>query len=325
VSDSTDQPPEVTRLVAARAERRAARDWAAADQIRDRLAGLGWQVVDTPDGPRVDRAAPQRPVTYAWAEEVPSRLDEPPTADTTLVVVAEDHPDDLERLIAALWRHRATSLKMSLVVVANAPTLDVASILDRGWPDAATREVITAEPRVGWAEAHNMGLRRVDGRAAICLDGSIEPLGDIVEPLLAALGRRGVGIAGAWGLTSADARQFAEAPAGEVDAVEGYCLALRREVLSAIGLFDPWFRFYRHADLELSFRARASGWRAVAVGDLPVRRHEHRAWAALSAEERERLSRRNFYRFLKRWGDRRDLLLHPAPLPVPAEVVEADR
>lgn len=325
MSDPTDLPPEVARLVAARAERRSARDWAAADEIRDSLAGLGWQVVDTPDGPRVDRTAAPRPVTYARADEVPSRLDEPPTGDATLVVVAEDHPDDLERLIAALWRHRPDARGVTLVVVANAPTFDPTPILDRRWPDAATREVIAAEPRVGWAEAHNMGLRRVDGRGAICLDGSVEPLGDIVEPLLAALGRQGVGIAGAWGLTSADARHFAEAPAGEVDAIEGYCMGLRREVLSAVGLFDPWFRFYRHADLELSFRARAAGWRAVAVADLPLRRHEHRAWAALSTDERERLSRRNFYRFLKRWGDRRDLLLHPAPLPVPAEAIEADR
>jgi len=28
--------------------------------------------------------------------------------------------------------------------------------------------------------------------------------------------------------------------------------------------------------------------------------------------ERDRLSKRNFYRFLKHWGDRRDLLLRPA-------------
>jgi hypothetical protein len=42
---------------------------------------------------------------------------------------------------------------------------------------------------------------------------------------------------------------------------------------------------------------------------LPAVRHEHRGWTAYSEEERDRLSRRNFYRFLDRWRDRPDLLL----------------
>ena len=43
---------------------------------------------------------------------------------------------------------------------------------------------------------------------------------------------------------------------------------------------------------------------------LPFERHEHRGWTSLSDDERDRLSKRNFYRFLDRWGDRPDLLLH---------------
>ena len=109
---------------------------------------------------------------------------------------------------------------------------------------------------------------------------------------------------------SATGRTFEEAPPGEVDAVEGYCLAIRRGVLREAGLFDHHFRFYRNADLDFSFQARAAGWRAIAVADLPLRRHEHRGYAALPPSERERLSKRNFYRFLKHWGDRRDLLIH---------------
>ena len=58
---------------------------------------------------------------------------------------------------------------------------------------------------------------------------------------------------------------------------------------------------------------RDAGWRAVRTPPLPVARHEHRGWAALPEPERDRLSKRNFYRFLEHWGDRRDLLLHPGP------------
>jgi hypothetical protein len=42
---------------------------------------------------------------------------------------------------------------------------------------------------------------------------------------------------------------------------------------------------------------------------LPIERSEHRLWEATEPPERERLSRRNLYRFLDRWGDREDLLV----------------
>ena len=137
------------------------------------------------------------------------------------------------------------------------------------------------------------------------------PAGDWAAPLLAAFSDAGVGVAGGWGVRSGNGRQFDDAPPGEVDAVEGYCLAVRRQVLREAGLFDRRFRWYRNADLDFSFQARAAGWRAVRTAALPFDRHEHRGYAAFEEPELTRQSKRNFYRFLKRWGDRRDLLLEP--------------
>ncbi len=51
-----DIPDEVTALVEQRAEARKAKDFAAADAIRDKLLALGWTVKDTPDGPVVKPA-----------------------------------------------------------------------------------------------------------------------------------------------------------------------------------------------------------------------------------------------------------------------------
>ena len=45
--------PEVLALVEEREAARARRDWATADALRERIAGLGWQVRDTPEGPRL--------------------------------------------------------------------------------------------------------------------------------------------------------------------------------------------------------------------------------------------------------------------------------
>ncbi len=49
--------PEAQRLLAAREGARAVRDYATADARRDELAALGWEVRDTPQGPRLVRRA----------------------------------------------------------------------------------------------------------------------------------------------------------------------------------------------------------------------------------------------------------------------------
>jgi len=48
-------PAEVMALAEERAAARARRDWAAADRLREQIAALGWQVQDTPEGPRLAR------------------------------------------------------------------------------------------------------------------------------------------------------------------------------------------------------------------------------------------------------------------------------
>jgi cysteinyl-tRNA synthetase len=138
------------------------------------------------------------------------------------------------------------------------------------------------------------------------VDGSAEPEGDVLTPLARALSDPTVGVAGPFGIVTDDLREFRASDGPEVDAIEGYCMAFRRDVLVGAGGFDRGFRFYRVADIELSFRIRDRGLRAVVV-DVPVRRHEHRVWSSTPEAERDRLSKRNFYRFLDRYRDRYDL------------------
>jgi cysteinyl-tRNA synthetase len=56
--------PEGERLVMAwfeaqREGARVRRDWARADALRASIAGLGWRVQDTPDGPQLEPAPAQ--------------------------------------------------------------------------------------------------------------------------------------------------------------------------------------------------------------------------------------------------------------------------
>jgi cysteinyl-tRNA synthetase len=46
-------PEEALQLIEQRDEARAARDFAAADQLRDRLQDMGFEVMDTPEGTKI--------------------------------------------------------------------------------------------------------------------------------------------------------------------------------------------------------------------------------------------------------------------------------
>ena len=178
----------------------------------------------------------------------------------------------------------------------------------------ATRppELVWTSARLGHAAALNAGIRRASGPVIVVLDSSAEPTGDIVSPLVEALADPTVAVAGSHGVRSIDLRRFESAEAGDVDAILGYAMAFRRSDFLARGPLDEHFRFYRNLDLWWSLVLRDEGSdhpprRALAI-DLPLALHDHREWMELDPAERDRLSKRNFYRIINRFGGRSDLL-----------------
>ncbi len=256
---------------------------------------------------------------YGASANVPSRLEEPATGLATIVVVATDDPDDLTRVVSAVRGH--TPDGTSLVIVADGPSDAQADALgaigEATDPDAGLpTEIVWTSERLGHAAATNIGIRRAAGPVIVLLDTSLEPEGDIVTPLVRALDDPSVAVVGGWGITSADLRRFEDAPAGDVDAIEGYLQAFRRADFAERGPLDERFRFYRNLDIWWSLVLRDSGEgerprRALRLDGLPVRRHEHRGWTSLPDDERDRQSKRNFYRIIDRFGSRRDLLVGP--------------
>jgi cysteinyl-tRNA synthetase len=55
LSEEQEADPHAEQLLDEREEARAQRDFATADAKRDELSELGWEVRDTPDGPRLVR------------------------------------------------------------------------------------------------------------------------------------------------------------------------------------------------------------------------------------------------------------------------------
>ncbi|HYN69373.1 MAG TPA: hypothetical protein VEX41_04100 [Candidatus Eisenbacteria bacterium] len=178
-------------------------------------------------------------------------------------------------------------------------------------------ELIRTSARLGHAAALNIGIRRSIGSTVILLDPGIEPEGDIVTPLVRVLDDPTVALAGPLGLGSADVRTFekviAAGPAPvPATAIEGHLMAFRRADAAARGPLDEQFRFSRYLDIWWSLVLRDEGEgrtarSALVVPDLPLRRHEQRGGTSVTLAERERLSKRNFYRVLDRIGRRLDL------------------
>ena len=304
-------PDEVLSAAHERSKARAARDWATADRLRGEIEAAGWTVVDrgtdfalTPSAPPdVDEGSRVR---YGASTNVPSRLDDAPIGVATVVLIATDWPADVERAVTALG---STSPEgTSIVVVADDPSDEQAAALEDIPVDIAW-----TSDRLGHAAAVNIGIRRASGPVVVLMDQSVEPVGDVVTPLLRALDDPTVAVAGGWGIVSNDLRTFTDAPTGDVVAIEGYLMAFRRSDAVDRGPLDERFRFYRNLDIWWSLVLRDEGEgkpprRAVAV-DVPATRHEHRGWTSLPDEERARQSKRNFYRIIDRFGSRRDLLV----------------
>ncbi len=297
--------PDVLALAERRAAARVDRDFASADVMRDELAEAGWTVVDEPHGTwHLEPAAAPAPARPRPAADVPSALGEPPADDVSVHWVVEGWPDDVARSIASFRTHQES--RSVRYVVADVTGADPVSFGD-------DVEVISLEAGTGWGAAVNAALRRATGRIVVSMDGSIEIVGDVFGPLERALADPEIGVVGPFGIVTHDLREFEEARGpGPCDAIEGYCMAMRREVVAEVGGFDERFRWYRTADIELSFRVKDRGLRTEVV-PLPVVKHEHRMWFETDPAERAKWSKRNFNRFLDRWRDRWDLVLDPRP------------
>jgi GT2 family glycosyltransferase len=223
----------------------------------------------------------------------------------TLLTVVHGWQADAERWLLSVFTHTRADFEALIVDNSGDPRI-------AGWLKSRAAErlrTISLEPPLGFSAAVNAGIDSGAGEVVVLFDPGVELTGDAVTPLLDALRDPGVAVAGPFGVRGKGTlKEFAESEGPEVDAIEGYCVAFRRADALAAGGFDPRFRFYRIADLEFSFRMRDRGGRAVVLSGLPVERHEHRLWESTEPAERDRLSKRNMYRFLDRWRDREDLL-----------------
>jgi GT2 family glycosyltransferase len=295
-----DAPPVALAAVVGHEVARATRDYDAADRLRAKFDGL--RVDDRASGALVARAdrrlAPRPRQTIASPGEIGDHRAKRAVRSWSVCVLTREWPDDVARCVRSLLRF--------------IPSDGEVLVLDQGSSEGAKGrldELAAREPRLlvhhadrdlGEGAGRNALLRVARGRSVLELDPSVEITGPLFAVLEEMLGD-GAGIVGPWGLRTSDFKHFDEVTAGDCDAIQGYCQAARRDTFLAIGGFDERYRFYRNLDIAVSSAVRELGLRAVAIGADRATRHAHRAWEALSDEEREKRSRKNYDRMYKRF------------------------
>ncbi len=300
-----EPPAEVSRLAEQRSAAREAKDYAASDRLRDEVAALGWLVRDTKAGQVLSERPPYD--VAATVASLPDRTAEPDEGRCTVGILVEGWGGDVRICVQALLEHTPPDVAVLLLDNGSDAGREVHE-LAVAHPDRV-REVHVERP-AGWAEARQAMLRADTAAVHVLLDPSTVLEGDALSPVLACLDDPTVAAAGWRGvrLHQGDWTQFEDAGPGEVEALLGYLLAVRRGAAQATPL--PAARFYRNADMEWSFLLRDAGGRLmVPPGELPVRQDRHRGYHESDPVMRDRESKKTYDRFLRRFRGREDLRL----------------
>ena len=304
-------PDEILALSHERDLLRKKGQYDRADLLKRQIEEAGYAIKDNPHGahlvilPGVNIDG----IEYRTARHIPSFLDEPDTCLFSVNILARNSLEQTQRCVESVLRF-AGAHTIEIILVDNASD-DGLSI----WADALRY----SEPRLhflrltrltGEAEARNIGLKQSRGRFILLLDSATEVTGDVFSPIVKTLEQNTVGITGLHGLRTEDMRHFEESSSPQIDVIDARCMAFRRSLLKKTGLFDERYRFPSYMDIDFNFAVRDSGVSVVMTPDLPVTYIPLIQDVHLSDAERTRLTKRNFYRFLEKWGDRDDLLMH---------------
>jgi len=320
-------PPEVRALADARSEARRARDWATADRLKAEIEAAGWKVVDAASLYTLEPLAPpdvevDGRVRYGSSSSVPSRLEETPVGIASVVIVASTDVDAVVHQVGLLADSAPDGTQA--VVVANAPSGEAADALatldarDPGAPGVAT-DVVSTATRLGAAAAWNVGIRRSAAPVVILVAEGVTVPGALVGAIVDALGDESVAVAGPVGLITDDLRTFRRAPsdATDVDAIARDTIGFRRADVAVRGLLDEHFVTPDFLDAwwSLVLRDPPAGDDDDEDGDEPRRAVQvpfevtrAAASGSVAGGDGARQAKRNFYRFLKRFATRRDLL-----------------
>jgi len=294
-------PEEVIEIARARLAARAAKDWALADQLRNKIAELGFEVLDVADGfefklkspfPIVSRVGDLRKFTDKSFE-------------SAVAIIADSYVEDLVAAIKSVKEFAPESCAI-LVLIAGKPELhDLAAQLD------GRTFIVQIQEGVGWGEAANALLKFAPAPYVIVMDPSTRFLGDAITPTVEKLATgewAAVGWHGGLVNVADDWRTVEDKGPGPVDVLFSYFMGLNRENAIESGGFSIRALYYRNADMEFSLRLRQSRGNLLQI-DLPLEQSRHHGYYDTDPIYRDEQSKKNYDRILERFRGKNEILV----------------
>lgn len=219
-------------------------------------------------------------------------------SEITVTLIIDGFADDALRSAHSVLDH--SSADLALLINGKQPAFDM--------PTDPRITVFDIKQKLGWGNAANFLLEEVKSKYIVLMDPSTVFLGDAITPTLEKLssGFQGVGWKGGLVNIEDEWRSVDDKGEGEVDVLFSYFFAMDREYAKAIGA-NPSAKYYRNADLELSLALREAGARLYQL-DLPLEQGRHHGYHDVDPNYREKHSKENYNRILKRFRGKSEIL-----------------
>ena len=282
-------------LAQERLDARAAKDFAKADQLRDQIAALGFEVIDIAGG--FEFRAKERFPSFASTRNLRSIK---VNGDIAIAMIVDGFTADAAETVRTIKAQTDTPV-IALVIGDPAELTDEIDL---------QFQVIAITENFGWGENANALLKNISSKFLVIMDPSTRFTGDAIAPVLAELNKgefSAVGWRGGLVNTDDEWRSVVDKGAGEVDVLFSYFLAINCADATNAGGFNNRAIYYRNADIEFSLRLRHANGRLLQL-DLPLEQARHHGYYDVEEEFREVQSKKNYDRILERFRGKSAIL-----------------
>ena len=282
-------------LAQERLDARAAKDFAKADQLRDQIAALGFEVIDIAGG--FEFRAKERYPRYASTRDIKAiKVD----GDIAITIIVDGFIADAVETVRTIKAHCNTPV-IALVIGDPAELVEEIDL---------QFQLIAITENFGWGENTNALLKNLATKYMVVMDPSTRFLGDAMTPVAAELNKAefsAVGWRGGLVNTEDEWRSIDDKGPGEVDVLFSYFLAFNCADATNAGGFNNRAIYYRNADMEFSLRLRQSNGRLLQM-DLPLEQARHHGYYDTEESFREVQSKKNYDRILERFRGKSAIL-----------------
>ena len=282
-------------LAQERLDARAAKDFAKADQLRDQIAALGFEVIDVAGG--FEFRAKERFPRFASTRDLRAIK---VNGDIAIAMIVDGFTADAAETVRTIKAQTDTPV-IALVIGDPAELTDEIDL---------QFQVIAITENFGWGENANALLKNISSKFLVIMDPSTRFTGDAIAPVLAELNKgefSAVGWRGGLVNTDDEWRSVVDKGAGEVDVLFSYFLAINCADATNAGGFNNRAIYYRNADIEFSLRLRHANGRLLQL-DLPLEQARHHGYYDVEEEFREVQSKKNYDRILERFRGKSAIL-----------------